>query len=116
MEASAIWEQSGAILLPEQTNKKPNRFTGRMFKEATISLAFLKASNSETARKSETPETLLCISAPCKKSSNLFSFKKYHYWSSLTPSSSSSASSPVAIFTKGGPPKNMSPFLATMIV
>ena len=62
----------------------------------TRSLAILIACFSSSAKKSDAPEILLCIRAP--------------------PSSSSLASSLVAILTKGGPAKNTLALFFCMIV
>jgi hypothetical protein len=53
-------------------------------------------SRSSTAKWSHRPETVACIEAP--------------------PNSSSSASSPVAIFTSGGPPRNTFAWPSTITV
>ena len=66
----------------------------RQFRLRTISRPIRAASASSAAMNSETPEIRECISAP--------------------PSASSSASSPVAIFTSGGPPRKISPCSRTI--
>ena len=60
-----------------------------------IPLNFLIASSSFSAKWSATPLSLVCNLAP--------------------PNSSAEAVSPIAAFTRGGPPRNIVPVLFTMI-